>query len=964
MVGPDGNPQTVNNNISGGVGGHGGEGHGQGTGGHGGVGQGPAVYQQYNIYQPEHVTVNNSNARSAAIPASQIVNHCPLPSRMFCGRQDILDKMHCFFASNAGIQNIYVLHGLGGIGKTQIGLKFIQESSSRFSNIFFIDTTTIATIETGLKNIAVVKDSGNSTQDGLLWLTSNVEGWLLFFDNADDPRSLSLVSDMEEEDAVALLLKSAVQEATTHTEQIATEIVQALHYLPLAIVQAGAFISKSQDLGCYLALYTKNQAQLLREKPAQSHDHYAWTVYTTWQMSFDQLKPVAAMFLQLCSFLHYNGISEQIFSYAIKYTFPSNGPSKEELWEPLEFLSHFLGPTGEWDSLQFSYMTNEVQAYSLISLDAEKRLFSIHPLVHAWSQTTVCNPERYMFTMGSILGMALSECPEHESQLGSLAICPHVELAVQRDVEVALIFKELYGLIFWEAGKYKQYEKLLEKVLEQQKQLLSDNHPDTLRTMGNLAITYSALGEHQKAKELKSIVLGKQKQLLGDNHPDTLHTMGDLAITYSDLGEHQWAKKTQSDLANIYTDLGEYQQAKELNDVVLEKRKQLLGDNHPDTLRTMGDLANRYSDLGEHQKAKELKGIVLEKQKQLLGDNHPHTLCTMGDLANTYSDLGEHQKAKELKGIVLEEQKQLLGDNHPHTLRTMGDLANTYSDLGEYQKAKDLKGIVLEERKQLLGDNHPHTLCTMGNLANTYSDLGEHQKAKELKGIVLEEQKQLLGDNHPHTLRTIGDLANTYSDLGEHQKAKELKGIVLEKQKQLLGDNHPHTLRTMGDLANTYSDLGEHQKAKGLKGIVLEKQKLLGDNHPHTLRTMGDLANTYSDLGEHQKAKELKGIVLEKQKQLLGDNHPHTLRTMGDLANTYLALEEHQKAKEQLLVDNHPLTLHTMGNQATIQSQGDLPDSNNPLSPKGILLPDQPFILKLIARMPDIIVDRTESEVD
>ncbi|KAJ7854036.1 P-loop containing nucleoside triphosphate hydrolase protein [Mycena olivaceomarginata] len=657
--------------------------------------------------------------------------------------------MHYFFASDVGIQHIYVLYGLGGAGKTQITLKFINESSSRFSDTFFIDASTIATIDTGLKNIAVVKSSGDSLQDGLLWLASRVEEWLLVFDNTDDPSinlndfipqcnhgniiitsrnpglrvygSHSPVSDMEEEDAVRLLLKSAAQAATTGTMLTATEIVKALHYLPLAIVQAGSFISKSQDLDGYLTLYTKNQARLLGEMPAQTHDCYARTVYTTWQMSFDRLTQPAAMLLQYCSFLHHNGISEQIFSYASEYTFPSNGPSKEDLREPLEFLSHFLGPSGEWDSLQFSNMTNEVQAYLLISIDAEKKLFSIHPLVHAWSQTTG-NPKKYLSNMGSILGMALSVRPQYDIQLGSLAICPHVELALQMDAEVALVLKEQYGLILWEAGKYKQYEKLLEGVLEKQKQVLGDNHSDNLCTIGNLAWTYSCLGEHRKAKELKATVLEKQKQVLGDNHPDTLLTMGNLASTYSDLGEHQ--------------------KAKELKATVLERQKQVQGDNHPHTLFTMGSLANTYSHLGEHQKAKELNATVLEKQKQVLGDNHPHTLLTMGNLANTYSHLGEHQKAKELNATVLEKQKQVLGDNHPHTLLTMGNLANTYSHLGEHQKAKELNLTVLDKQKQVLGDNHPHTLHTMRNLASTYSDLGEHQKAKELKAIVLKKQNQ------------------------------------------------------------------------------------------------------------------------------------------------------------------------------------------------------------------------------
>ncbi|KAJ7714851.1 hypothetical protein B0H16DRAFT_512159 [Mycena metata] len=750
---------------------------------------------------------------------------------------------HFFFDS--GIQHIYVLHGLGGAGKTQIALKFIKESSSHFSDIFFIDTSTITMIETGLKSIAVQKDFGDSPQDGLLWLASKLEEWLLFFDNADDPNinlhdyipqcnhgniiitsrnpgmcvyagSNSLVSDMEEEDAVALLLKSASQKVTVRTEEIAAEIVKLLHYLPLAIVQAGAYISKSRNLDGYLALYTKNQARLLSEKPAQSHDQYAWTVYTTWQMSFDRLTPSAAMFLQHCSFLHYNGISEEIFSYASKYQFDSNGPSKEELQKPLEFLSHFLGPTGEWDSSQFLDATNEVQSYSLITFDAEKKVFSIHPLVHSWSRETVQNPEGYMFTMGSILGMAISERPQRDMQLTSLLLYPHVELTVQMNTKVALVFKFQYAMIFWEGGRDKQAGKLQKEVLEEQKQILGDHHPDTLLTMGHLAVSYSNLGEHQKAKELNGIVLKKRKQVLGENHPATLHTMRSLAVSYSGLGEHQAAK--------------------ELEGVVLEKQTQLLGENHLDTLRTMGNLANSYSDLGEHQAAKELEVIVLEKRTQVLGENHPDTLHTMRSLAVSYSGLGEHQAAKELEGVVLEKQTQLLGENHLDTLRTMGNLAISYSGLGEHQKAKELQGVVLEKQRQVLGENHPDTLHTMGNLARSYSNLGEHQKAKELEVIALQKQTQMLGENHPYTLHTMGNLANSYSDLGEHQAAKELEVIVLEKRTQVLGENHPDTLRTIGDLATSYSNLGEHQKAKELRVLVLEKRKqVLGENHPDTL---------------------------------------------------------------------------------------------------------------------------------
>ncbi|KAJ7832957.1 P-loop containing nucleoside triphosphate hydrolase protein, partial [Mycena leptocephala] len=341
----------------------------------------------------------------------------PPPSRIFQGRQTILDKMNQFFTQDIGKQHIYVLHGLGGAGKTQIALKFINDSS-HFTDKFFLDASTTETIDTGLKNIAASKNIGDSSQDALKWLASTQEDWLLFYDNADDPNinlnsflprcnhgnivitsrnpglrvyagAHSAISDMEETDAVALLLKSAAEEISLITEKSAAEIVKELCYLPLAIVQAGAFISQSGSLNSYLDIYIKNRAQLLSEKPAQSHDDYAWTVYTTWQMSFDQLSQPATMLLQLCSFLHRDGISEEIFSRAASYKFPPSGPSREALQKPLEFLSYFLGPAGEWDTLCFLKVANKIMAYSLMSFDPGRKMFSIHPLVHSWSRTTI-----------------------------------------------------------------------------------------------------------------------------------------------------------------------------------------------------------------------------------------------------------------------------------------------------------------------------------------------------------------------------------------------------------------------------------------------------------------------------------------------------------------------------------------------------------------------------------------------
>ena len=85
------------------------------------------------------------------------------------------------------------------------------------------------------------------------------------------------------------------------------------------------------------------------------------------------------------------------------------------------------------------------------------------------------------------------------------------------------------------------------------KNLLGAEHPDTLHSMGNLAITYKNQGRWNEAEQLDINVMDVTEKLLGAEHPDTLSSTGNLASTYWNQGRWNEAEELKLKVMNIKT---------------------------------------------------------------------------------------------------------------------------------------------------------------------------------------------------------------------------------------------------------------------------------------------------------------------------------------------------------------------------------------------------------------------------
>jgi tetratricopeptide (TPR) repeat protein len=559
-----------------------------------------------------------------------------------------------------------------------------------------------------------------------------------------EQRDVISVEPMDEAQALALFGKKLV--AQEDSDDL-VELSAALGNLPLAIVQAAAYISRRAPLytvAKYLEEFRKSErkrtrllthgnGQLRRDEGAND------SVIVTWQISFEYIqhtRPSAGHLLSLMSLFDRQGILVTLLRPRTKReearTYPEERKNDDGDNEARDNTSPSSVENDEFEE-DLAMLLN----FCFISVDTAGTNFEMHALVQLatrkwledngkleqWKQQFVCNLCE-AFPTG-----------EFENWATCQTLFPHAKSAAGQPPEDEWSLADWATLLYraaWYAemtGNIADAAILAMKSMKVRKKVLGQEHEDTLWSVAMVGLIYRAGGRWHDAEKLEVQVMQTRKVKLGTDHPDTLTSMANLASTYRNQGRWDDAEK--------------------LLVHVIETRKIKLGAEHLETLTSMGNLASTYRNQGRWDEAEKLEVQVLEMRKTKLGADHPDTLSSMASLALTYWNQGRWGDAEELFGQVVETSKTILGADHPSTLSSTSNLASTYRNQGRWDEAEKLEVQVLEMRKTKLGADHPDTLSSMANLASTYRNQGRWNDAEKLLVQVIETRKIKLGAEHP-----------------------------------------------------------------------------------------------------------------------------------------------------------------------------------------------------------------------
>ncbi|KAF5425651.1 MAG: Tetratricopeptide (TPR) repeat [Candidatus Methanocomedens sp.] len=607
-----------------------------------------------------------------ALPPTWNVPHNRNPN--FTGREEHLASLKTALNSGKSAALTQAIHGLGGVGKTQLALEYTYRNVAEYDIVWWVRSEEPATLASDYASLAKALDMPEKeAADQLLiikavkqWLEQHPK-WLLVFDNAKDRADVNdylpqgktghvLITSrnvnwrgtatpldvkvLERKESVDFLLKR-----TGYTDREAADVLaEALGDLPLALEQAGAYMeAKGRNISYYLNMFTVHKNKLLN-RAAPSTD-YPDTVATTWDIAFNEVKQIShssADLLNLCAFLASDDIPVELLNSGVQY-----------LPESLTAVAA--------DPLAFDDAVDPLRRYSLVEITAES--ISVHRLVQAVNRDRLDGDEKKKWAEAAV--RIIDEAFPFDSDdvrtwivcsrllSHALAAAEHAEaLDVALDSTGRLLNQT--GLYLKERAQFAEAKGMHERALAIYEAEYGPDHPDVATNVNNLGLVLKALGDMEGAKKMFERALAIDEATYGLDHPT-------VAIRVNNLG-------------GVLQALGNMEGAKKMYERALAIDEAAYGPNHPQVAIYVNNLGGVLQALGDLEGAKKMFERALAIDESTYGLDHPDVAIDVNNLGFVLEALGDMEGAKKMYERALSIFTEYLGEDHPNTVTVQNNL--------------------------------------------------------------------------------------------------------------------------------------------------------------------------------------------------------------------------------------------------------------------------------------------------
>jgi serine/threonine-protein kinase len=217
------------------------------------------------------------------------------------------------------------------------------------------------------------------------------------------------------------------------------------------------------------------------------------------------------------------------------------------------------------------------------------------------------------------------------------------------------------------------------------------------------------------------------------------------------------------------------------------------------SLNNLGKLALDRDDFAA---ARHRFAEALALRREVLGDDHPDTVQARSNLASTLFRLGQYDRAEAVYQEIVAIRRHLLGPDHPVLARTLSSLAVVQQQRGRLAAAEASLREALAMRRRLGLAPDEAEADTLNSLAVVLRKQGRLDEAERIYQESFALYGRLLGAGGPRQANVLNGLARVHrqrADLpGAERLARQALGLLQQRSEA------PATV-----LADTWALLGE-----------------------------------------------------------------------------------------------------------------------------------------------------------